>query len=286
MKNQLFYLILASFAIIACEKDPQPNACFSYSHTMSYVDGPIGFIDSVQFENCSTDATSYRWDFGDETTSTEENPLHIYQQNLPAIVSLTAFNGSNSDVLTDTIWDWAIVYKPNLYLYPTQTTSICINLDFPKGGQLVTSIPAYKNGWCITAEPNGKIDSSYDYLFYESAQPNIWQQEKGWCIAQNDLELFFTQNMQEQGFASNEIADFTDYWIPLLKEAPYYQIFPQYKETINRVIGVEFSINPDVFYRLFYVIKPIETSVPMAEPEERSFTRNGFTAVEWGVILE
>jgi gliding motility-associated-like protein len=45
---------------------------------------------SVQFTNNSKDADTYFWDFGDGTTSTEENPVHVYSSFGKFDVTLTA----------------------------------------------------------------------------------------------------------------------------------------------------------------------------------------------------
>lgn len=285
MKNQWLIFLLTGFLTTSCIDEPMPKACFTYEHHMVFGDGPIGMTDSVQFNNCSTDAESYLWDFGDGQFSNETSPMHVFSQDMPAIVSLTAMNGSNTNVLTDTIWEWAIVYKPNIYLYPTETMNLCVSINFPKGGKVIHSIPDYSLGWCVNIEPSGKINNSYDYLFYESVQPNIWQHEKGWCIAKDNLEPFFTNNMQERGFAPNEINDFISYWIPILKTSPFYKIYPQEKSNIEQLINLDFSKQPQVFYRLYYVIEPVEESVSITEPKSTRFEREGFTAVEWGVVL-
>lgn len=49
---------------------------------------------SVQFTNKSRDADSYFWDFGDGTTSTEENPVHVYSTFGKFDVTLTAIQSS------------------------------------------------------------------------------------------------------------------------------------------------------------------------------------------------
>jgi PKD repeat protein len=46
----------------------------------------------IQLTNTSTNATSYLWDFGDNTTSTEANPNHIYSTGGAYNVKLTASN--------------------------------------------------------------------------------------------------------------------------------------------------------------------------------------------------
>src|SRR5690606_12318175 len=40
----------------------------------------------------STGGTSYHWDFGDGTTSTEFSPSHAYGNNGPFVITLTVYN--------------------------------------------------------------------------------------------------------------------------------------------------------------------------------------------------
>lgn len=47
---------------------------------------------SILFSNNSTDATSYSWNFGDGSNSTEANPTHEYQNGGSYTVTLTATN--------------------------------------------------------------------------------------------------------------------------------------------------------------------------------------------------
>ena len=56
---------------------------------------------TVTFENLSKDATSYNWEFGDGSTSTEENPTHTYDEVGTYEVVLTGTN-ANGDTKTDT----------------------------------------------------------------------------------------------------------------------------------------------------------------------------------------
>ncbi|MFH0867114.1 MAG: C25 family cysteine peptidase [Bacteroidota bacterium] len=57
----------------------------------------------VQFTNLSQNAQSYLWDFGDGTTSTDENPLHTYTELGAYTVILTADAGiCGTSVKTDT----------------------------------------------------------------------------------------------------------------------------------------------------------------------------------------
>ncbi|MBI9069516.1 MAG: PKD domain-containing protein [Salinivirgaceae bacterium] len=281
MKYLYLIIIAFLFSLVSCEKDNdlEPTACFSYEIPDDYK-LPI----DIPFTNCSKNSDSYLWDFGDGTTSQEKNPTHSYNDNFPYIVKLTAYNGDKSDMLIDTIDNWSMVEKPNIYIYPEETIDLCVNLSFPKGGELVTSIPEYDSGWCITVESGGQINGAYDYLFYESKQPHIWQEEQGWCISKDNLNQFFTNNMLAYGFNNNEIDDFIAYWIPLLSESKYYSIFPQQKAMINRVIEISFSKTPDNVNRLFYVIEATLQNNELIAPEIIPFSKTGFYINEWGVI--
>lgn len=52
--------------------------------------------DTVFFNNISNNADSYLWNFGDGTTSTETNPVHIYTESGEYQVILTATNSCTS----------------------------------------------------------------------------------------------------------------------------------------------------------------------------------------------
>jgi hypothetical protein len=154
------------------------------------------------------------------------------------------------------------------------------------GGEIITSIPAYGQGWNVTVDTNGIIDNAYTYLFYESQQPNVWQNDEGWIVKAGELETFFRQNMARYGFKGKEIEDFIAYWLPRLNDAAYYSVYPQTEAIIEDVIQLSFSELPDNIRRLFYVIEGhAQLPAPLAEPDIDTFQREGFYVAEWGVIL-
>ncbi|HUT97578.1 MAG TPA: carboxypeptidase-like regulatory domain-containing protein, partial [bacterium] len=143
------------------------------------------------------------------------------------------------------------VRKPNVYLYPPQTTDATVRLSFPKGGGVTVSEPLYLDGWKVEATPEGFLTNyeyltrdvpddpdatmytvepvpvgGYPYLFYEADVPVEWQHEWGWLIEGADLRDFFTKNLHDYGFTDREIKDFLDYWEPRLTAAQY-AVFPQ-----------------------------------------------------------
>jgi hypothetical protein len=186
----------------------------------------------------------------------------------------------------DTI-DHPVVYKPNIYIYPKSKIQLTVKIDFPLGGNVVKSIPEYGNGWNVTVSPNGEIDNKYTYLFYESEQPNIWQNESGWIIKKTDLQAFFETNLKSYGFSNQEIKDFTDYWIPRFNSYEYFTIYPQTNELIDKAISINYSVVPDKILRLFYVVKTSQDLplVKLKQPIIKPFERTGYYITEWGVIL-
>ena len=86
-----------------------PVANFSSNITSGYA--PL----SVQFKELSENATEWNWDFGDENTSSEQNPAHFYSlagyYNVNLVVSNS--NGTNSKLATITVLEKpAIVFPP------------------------------------------------------------------------------------------------------------------------------------------------------------------------------
>jgi hypothetical protein len=172
-------------------------------------------------------------------------------------------------------------------MYPTTPCLLTVRLVFPLGGSIVESVPAYLSEWQIEADPSGRINRQYDYLYYESRTPDAYQYNTGWVVMKDTLLSFFNSNLQEAGFSKRERADFTDYWIPRLVDYPYYIIYPQFQEDIDKVIRLEISKTPDNVLRLFYVIKGSESNtVELHTPSIPGFERKGFVVTEWGVIVK
>jgi hypothetical protein len=179
------------------------------------------------------------------------------------------------------------VKKPNIYLYPQTTRNLSVALEFPLGGSIIQSVPLYSGGWNVSVEPFGKIDRQYDYLFYVSKIPDMYQYRTAWVVGKDTLASFFSNNLLLTGFSEREKDDFVEYWIPRLTDYPYYIIYPQFADEIGKVIRLKFSESPDNILRLFYIIKGITHKDQMLPaPTIPRFNRTGFVVTEWGVILK
>lgn len=114
MRKLLLNRWLRSFAIlsflIACDEEDKPKAAIaSFQFEQSETDFRV-----VTFTNFSQNAVSYSWDFGDDSApSTEESPIHTYEEAGEYTVTLTAVGaGGDEAVKEETI----TITDPNLAL--------------------------------------------------------------------------------------------------------------------------------------------------------------------------
>jgi PKD repeat protein len=91
------FLLLGLFSIAlfnSCKEDePIPDPIASFQYAISEDDWT-----EVTFTNYSQHAESYSWNFGDEGTSTEESPVHVYAEAGSYTVTLTATNKDDVSV--------------------------------------------------------------------------------------------------------------------------------------------------------------------------------------------
>jgi hypothetical protein len=268
-----------------------------------YWTGPISEIiifkgDSIvaaQYANARWSGFTYYDTLKADTTIT--NLWKLDSSNLPeGIYTVKALNYLQFDnveieqakTFTLTIGYGNVVeYKPNIYLYPQKPCSVDVKIHFPQGGSVIKSKPTYGNGWNVFAEPSGKINHQYNYLFYEAENPDAYQYQSGWSVARDTLASFFTNTLTQSGFNQKEITDFTDYWIPLLQDSKFYTIYPQWNSDITKMIGLSITPAPDHLLRLFFVIKKADVlEARLSKPAIPQFVRQGYVGTEWGVVLK
>ena len=174
------------------------------------------------------------------------------------------------------------VFKPNIYLYPTTTSKIKVTVK--PNGRITASIPPYRNGWNVTVSPDGTIENTAGFLFYE-ADVYLNHSEKGWCVPFSDLTSFFKNILKGFGFNEIEIKDFLDYWTKKLPISSFYAIYPLSAESLEKICPLEIKPSPEKVLRLWLVFNPLAQKKHLDTPKIQSFSRSGFTATEWGGII-
>jgi PKD repeat protein len=99
--NTLFFLGLVSLIfLIACSKStPAPKPTAGFSFTSSSTTAP----SLVTFTNISINASSFTWDFGDNSNSTMQNPTHTYNSGGSYVVKLIANGAGGVDSTKQTV---------------------------------------------------------------------------------------------------------------------------------------------------------------------------------------
>ena len=106
IKKPLFFLAIVSI-FFSCTKDspeptPAPTPPAAPVANYSYTGAGVA-PSTVTFTNSSTNATSYLWDFGDNGTSVDASPNHIFTAGGVYTVKLTATGAGGSNSTTKTV---------------------------------------------------------------------------------------------------------------------------------------------------------------------------------------
>jgi PKD repeat protein len=129
LKYSAFIILISALVFTSCKKkssdesSPSPVAGFQISILNCY-QAPA----TVTFNNQSTNATGYSWSFGDNTTSTEASPTHIYSAAGTYTITLTATGDGGSNTVSTTIqvspgYTSAQITSITLAQYPKRNSS-------------------------------------------------------------------------------------------------------------------------------------------------------------------
>jgi hypothetical protein len=174
---------------------------------------------------------------------------------------------------------------PAIYLYPETAQEVAVTLDPAEGCELVKTEPEYGDGWTVWAEPSGRIDGMYDYLYYTARVRDDFQMDHGWAVPAESIFPWFDKALPELGLTADETGDFVDYWSAHLPYAPCYRVYPQDNVYVDAQIVLTVEPAPDSVLRLWLVIIGEDECPAIEQPLPTGFDRNGFTVVEWGVVL-
>lgn len=179
-------------------------------------------------------------------------------------------------------YEYQFSAKPVIYLYPEEKTDVNVTLDV--SGELFVTYPEYKDGWNITAYPDGKViceDQEYSYLFWEAYSNVEYDLSKGFVVKGEDTAEFLREKLEYMGLTPVEYNEFVVYWLPLMIENEYNLIsFQDEIYTDNVVLNNE--PEPDSILRVFMAFKGLDEKIEVEEQEIKSFEREGFCVIEWG----
>ena len=173
--------------------------------------------------------------------------------------------------------------KPVIYLYPETETTVSVRLDF--AGELTCTYPAYKDGWTVTAAPDGTLTDAdgktYSYLFWEGESGWTPDFSEGFCVPGKDTASFLEQALADLGLTLREANEFIVYWLPQMQNNPWNLISFQ-QETYTDAAKLAIDPNPDTLIRVFMAWKPLDAPEQLEPQTLNAPARTGFTVVEWG----
>ena len=174
-------------------------------------------------------------------------------------------------------------YKPVIYLYPEVETEVSVKLDL--NGRLTCTYPEYKDGWKVTAAPDGTLTDAdgqiYNYLYWEGDINTNYDLSKGFCVKGKDTAKFLEDALEKLGLNRKEANEFIVYWLPLMQDNPYNIISFQ-TDIYTDAAKLNINPSPDTLIRVFMTYQSVDKYVDLPEQQLSAPERNGFTVVEWG----
>ena len=178
--------------------------------------------------------------------------------------------------------------KPVLYLYPEQETDVDVTVRLAKGICFTCTYPAYRDGWRVTASPDGALTDrdtgrEYSCLYWELGGRAEYDFSAGFVVKGGDTAAFLEEKLTELGLSVRERNEFIVYWLPRMQNNPYNLISFQ-TEAYTSLVDLQITPAPDSLLRVFMAYKPLREYTEIAPQIFPRFERRGFTAVEWGGV--
>lgn len=138
-------IVVVVFSVMVWVGCSSPQAGFKYMQKDNVAPA------NVQFENTSTKAETYKWDFGDGRTSTEATPEHRYVLSGKYTVKLVATKGGKESIVEQDI----LFEAPEACLLEMETTMGTMTI------QLYDDTPKHRDNFIKLAE-----EGFYDGLLF------------------------------------------------------------------------------------------------------------------------
>ncbi len=215
-----------------------------------------------------------------------DRPDTMYFRYNGAMYNVDTENNRRADHIGKyTVDNGKLSVAPNIYLYPEQKSTIDVKVNILANGTIPFSIPTYNGGWKVTATPEGKINDSLGFLYYDFFSSIPYQSDSGWVLNYATFDAEVTTLLTQRGLNKQEIWDFIDFWKKYIPVCDWVTLCP-----INADRMVELTVKPTpmTLFRELYLVLPSKGERPTIKEPSRGtpFVRIGFTVVEWGGHLE
>lgn len=173
--------------------------------------------------------------------------------------------------------------KPVIYLYPEEKTDVSIKLNLK--GTFMFTYPEYRDGWNVTAYPDGSITdedgNNYSYIFWDAIMYDKFDFSTGFVVEGKDTLEFLKEKLDYMGLNEKEKNEFIVYWVPRMMNNKYNLISFQ-MQNYDDMAKLTVKPEPDSILRVFMAFKPLNEYTEIPEQKLERFERKGFTLIEWG----
>ena len=177
-------------------------------------------------------------------------------------------------------------YKPIIYLYPKEKMDVSIKLGYED--KLLITYPEYKDGWDVTAYPDGTLvekntNKKLYSLFWEGLNTETTGiKDEGFIIKGSETSKFLEEKLTILGLNDKEKEEFIIFWLPKLINNKYNYIRFETLEEQNKNMPLIVNPMPDTIIRINMETKPLEKEIKIKEQKINKVERKGYTLVEWG----
>lgn len=187
MKFFLFLLVFVC-TLYSCKKSSTAT-----SPSIYYSDSISGY--TVFFNNQTTGASTYKWDFGDGTTSTDASPSHTYPgkgKYVPTLYAIGSSGASDSGSTVIHISKASAVSLTDNSLSDWDTVATNVVISGPNGGNFIKAKYDYNSNYVYCYyEMNATVAQGNVFDFYFDVDNNAGTGYNSWMFlnAGNDVVL-------------------------------------------------------------------------------------------------
>ncbi len=286
---------VSEFAEIFGFKSDKYNKQFFYNHTLvsivTHMDYCGGSINRVYLSRTNKNTGVVTIDYESSCgPCPDEMSVYLIELNTDKDEKISKVepitNANYNDTATKHCYP-SVEKKPVVYLYPTSTTDINVELGAPE--KLTVSYPKYTDAWRVTANPDGslidRITGRSLYSLYYEANYTAAQgvRDEGFVIKGADSASFLEEKLAQLGLNERETEEFIIYWLPQLEKNAYNYIYFAPAAEIAENMPLNVSPAPETVIRINMEFKALDAPIQVKEQKlPTTPIRKGFTLVEWG----
>lgn len=217
----------------------------------------------------------------------QEEKTYYYETNIDIQEAFSRLREMIHATKQEEFWEQEDMYlskKPVVYLYPEKEMDIQVKLS---GIDLTCTYPDYKDGWEVTAEPDGTIytkDGTREYycLYYEGKVNLPKERESGFIVEKEEYQSFLEEKLEILGLNEKEAQEFIIYWLPIMQEHDRLFVHFTEQEILDEKVPLRVTPKPDTLIRVFMQFSEVKKGQKVREQQLKRVERKGYSVIEWG----